>query len=261
MGRLRDAANKFDEALKNSCKEKIAEEKTLINKLKDISLNIQSSLETLNSITSNIESANKTLSDIQDRINLETAKLETKKIEFNILESATRIEIEKVKQQRDDIDNYSRKAAEDHALAKTALEAKQREVESLIKRDEGILESIRKEKEDFAQALSSHKKDIFDFKEIQSAFIEARDKFYIEKQTHESVIQNVTKKESDIKNDLLNIAKRSELLNEKENELKQLRYKLDDREIEINLRDAEISKLSRRVDNLIEIHKLNAKTV
>jgi hypothetical protein len=253
---LREETNKFDEKLRESCKEKIAEEKKLVDRIAEIAKQIDEKLHELKKICHDINEADLMLAE---------KKKEYGKVRGMIEEAQKKLSNfrESLKTEND---NFERRDAallsgESELLrqkteinkTKERLRTQEDTARELLAKDRNALKLRETAHLD---QVAAHEKSVAEFKISQEALAKERAEFEEEKKKNDAKALEAEQKHQETVALQESISKMAEQQARKSKEQADIDQKQGDRDLEQNLREAELNRKEIRVNNLIEVHRL-----
>lgn len=242
----------YDDSLKNFKREEGEAAKKVI----DINKEYLMILSNLKSAKSDLSEARKEKADIDAQITV----LRREKADFDALKAK---EQEGFKEHIQQIVLDTQKLDEKSKVETIRIQNREKELlgiktdgEVILKRNEIILSAIKKADEDLTikiQRFEDAKKEVSDTQDKLSESIKISNKVLNKIEEEQEKCQS--DKEKNVI-DRTELNKKDGLLKIREQQLGDRENKLDDRELEQDIRDNEFLKKEKRVNNLIEAHKL-----
>ena len=256
MGNLRDASNKFDEALKKNCSKMIEEEKGMEKIITGLVVEIGSKSKILKSLNSDIDALredilkqSKTLQDLKATVSLKQSDiqiLDKSKDELNQgLEGLYKKRTETVKIFEDEEFSNRNKLAElsrQITILNDSIDALNNDIVKLTQEYGDLKEKLSTE----AQSLNQLKSEVAEAVKAQKE----------ERRINSEERHALTRIRHEIDRDKIELRKLTEQLDEKDANLKAIEKDQEDRSVALDYRELELKNLSDKVHQLIEIHKI-----
>jgi len=169
--------------------------------------------------------------------------------------------------QRIELKNNIAKHAEDVRQANVNITARERDLEKQVsglefsrQQNEKILEDIRDRERALGAREKAFTREYLIFKEQQHQFAEDKKLHIDENKRLASIVSKIDTRETELAKREKKCIDKEIMFGTRETALNAKDTELKDFQLELIAREAELAKLQRRVDNLIEVHKLNVGT-
>jgi len=251
--------NKYEEALRKSCKKKIEEEKELQVKIDEATATLQKLYKEKHATINIIEDKKIEFERVQLKVDNAKDALEALKKQKEVEETGLQNSKESFEKQREDF--KKEKQEEESKLLQTekTIDDKQVALDNNIVRNEVILAEIRAERDLLFLKQDSIKNQKDALSEKQKSFADKQrkldddvGKFNQEKTDFESEKKNLESREEKYKREYAILEKRES--GARDNNKKQAAKQID-----LDLQEAEVGKREERVDNLIRIQGLRGE--
>lgn len=248
--------NKYDEALRKSCKGKIEEEKRLQSKVNEVTLTLQKLYKEKHTIINDIEERQSLGVQVQLQVEDLERKIASLKEDKRILEIGLQTKAEAFEKEKEDF--RKEKEAEIKRLSEEANSLAIRELSIDGKADKNKRDANRIEND--TEELKSQQKK---FDEERLAFKEQQHKFGEEKKKHDEENAKYKAEISKIKSKEKEQGAKDKIqtewkgvLNNKQTNLAAITEQQKNKDIEQAATQVRLDEQERRINNLIEIHKL-----
>lgn len=188
-------------------------------------------------------------------------KIFDKHTAFNIKEIYLRNLQEQNIKDKDNFDKYIKSCNEKISEREKELDKINESAYSTLKKNREVLDKMREEREALKQREDTLIKERLDLQDRQRAFKDLRDKHEAGNSKFKAEITKIRLDKENLEKREQQLVKKQETQSKRDKEYAETNQRQKDKEIELDLKELTLNKREKRVDDLIEIHKLNVKTI